>query len=83
MWKIDIKGKLKNFMWKCLNKALPVNELIYCGTRMGEPICQVCGKGEETIERLFFFCKQANEVWRLAPVQWDGIADNRGNFNKW
>nr|XP_027090235.1 uncharacterized protein LOC113711271 [Coffea arabica] len=83
MWRMDIKGKHKTCLWKCLNQALPVNELIYYGTRMREPICQVCGAGEETIEHLFFFCNPAKEVWKFAPVQWDGIADSRGNFNKW
>ncbi|XP_027062866.2 uncharacterized protein [Coffea arabica] len=65
MWNLDIKGKLKHFLWKCLNRLLPVNEILYYRTRMGEPICQ------------------AWEVWGLAPIQWDGIADRRGNFNKW
>ncbi|XP_027157270.1 uncharacterized protein LOC113774079 [Coffea eugenioides] len=26
LWKLNIKHKLKTFMWKCINNALPVNE---------------------------------------------------------
>ena len=35
------------------------------------------------MEHLFFFYSQAQDVWRLAPLHWDGLADHRGNFNRW
>ena len=65
MWRLDIKGKHKTFLWKCLNQALPVNELIYCRTRMGKPICQICGAGEETIEHLFSFATRQRKYGGL------------------
>ena len=37
----------------------------------------------ETIEHLFFFCENAVEVWKLAPVRWDGLHEKQQNFWIW
>ena len=50
LWKLNIKHKLKTFMWKCINNALPVNEVIFSRTQKGDPICKVCGEGVETVD---------------------------------
>lgn len=39
LWKLNVKHKLKIFIWKCLNKALPVNEVVFSRTKKGSPIC--------------------------------------------
>ena len=83
LWKLKVKQKLKVFIWKGLNNALPVNELIFARTKMGDPRCTGCGEEEETVEHLFFHCKKAEHAWRIAPVQWDGIEDQRGCFKRW
>ena len=71
------------FLWKCLNIALPVNEIIYSRIKIGSPICNCCGEDIETVEHLFFQCRIAKETWHLTPLHWDGIEDQRGDFKKW
>nr|XP_027067776.1 uncharacterized protein LOC113693433 [Coffea arabica] len=83
LWNLNVKQKIKVFIWKCMNNALPVRELIYDRTKLGEPICTGCGEGEETVEHLLFHCKNAEQVWNISPVQWEGAADQRGCFRRW
>ena len=83
LWKLNVKQKLKVFIWKGMNNALPVNELIFVRTKIGDPICTGCGEEEETVEHLFFRCKNAEQVWNISPVKWDGIDDQRGYFKRW
>lgn len=37
----------------------------------------------ETLEHMLLECKRAKEIWKLAPVHWDGIQDLTWNFNNW
>ena len=83
LWKLIIKSKLKHFIWRCANGVLPVNGLIYRRTHKGDPICEGCGKQEESIEHVFFHCRRAQEVWKMAPIQWDGITEQTWNFLAW
>ncbi|XP_071927124.1 uncharacterized protein [Coffea arabica] len=32
---------------------------------------------------MLFFCDNAETTWKLAPIQWDGLKDLRGNFVRW
>ena len=58
-----------------MNNAIPVKELIFDRTKVGDPICTGCGEEVETVEHILFHCKKAEEAWNISPVQWDGIAD--------
>ena len=68
LWHQKVKAKLKHFMWKCLQNCLPTNEVIFKRIGQGEGRCSCYGEGIETIEHLLFFCVNAREVWKLAPV---------------
>ncbi|XP_027150159.1 uncharacterized protein LOC113750373 [Coffea eugenioides] len=83
LWKLNIKHKLKTFMWKCINNALPVNEVIFSRTQKGDPICKVCGEGVETVDHALLNCRQAKQVWQIAPVQWEGAREKQGCFKDW
>lgn len=37
----------------------------------------------ETLEHMLLDCSRAKEIWKLAPVQWDGIKNLTGNFKNW
>ncbi|XP_071933079.1 uncharacterized protein [Coffea arabica] len=49
----------------------------------GSPICKCCGEEEETVEHIIFFCNNAEPIWKLAPIQWDGLLQWRSNFWRW
>ncbi|XP_027177933.1 uncharacterized protein LOC113777087 [Coffea eugenioides] len=52
MWRLNIKSKIKHFIWKCLHGLLPVNGLVFKRTHKGDPICDGCGEQEESIEHM-------------------------------
>ena len=83
LWSLNIKLKLKHFLWRCLQNALPANETLFKRIGKGSNICSCCGDNAETIEHMLFFCPTAKVVWKLAPVKWDGIAELQGNFWNW
>lgn len=73
LWKLKVKHKQKLFLWKCLNDALQVKETIFRRTGKGNLICKNCGSEAETVEHLFFQCPSAQNIWKMAPLQWDGL----------
>lgn len=83
LWKQKVSQKLKVFIWKCLHGGLPVRTEIHRRTRQGNPFCTGCGEKEETIEHLLIHCKKAKEIWKMAPVQWDGIMELSDCFIRW
>ncbi|XP_027124382.1 uncharacterized protein [Coffea arabica] len=49
----------------------------------GEGRCSCFGEGVETIEHLLFFCMNAVEVRKIAPIRWDGLKDKQHNLWLW
>nr|XP_027060751.1 uncharacterized protein LOC113687311 [Coffea arabica] len=83
LWRLKIKHKLKIFLWKCLNNALPVREIIHGRTKVGDPFCRRCGEGRETIEHTLLNCREAKQIWQFAPIQWEGTQEYNGCFKRW
>lgn len=83
LWALQLKHKLKHFLWRCLLQSIPVNEQIHRRTRARNPVCECCGEAEETVEHMIFFCSNTQMVWKLAPINWDGLNDFRCNFPRW
>ena len=90
LWRLNVKMKLKHFLWRCLQNALHANETLYKRIGKGSNLCNCCGENAETIEHIFFFCptaqvvwKLAQVVWKLAPVRWEGIVELQCNIWRW
>ncbi|XP_071939215.1 uncharacterized protein [Coffea arabica] len=83
LWGLNIKHKIKLFIWRCIPNTLTARETIFRRTKQGSPFCSRCGDNMETMEHILFHCEQAQKVWKLAPVQWDGIQNQIGCFKKW
>ncbi|XP_027150166.1 uncharacterized protein LOC113750386 [Coffea eugenioides] len=83
VWDLNIKHKLKHFLWKCLHNILPTNEEVHRRTCKGDKWCKCCGEEVETLEHLFFNCKAREEAWKTFPIKWDGIQESSWNFWKW
>ncbi|XP_056852939.1 uncharacterized protein LOC130502211 [Raphanus sativus] len=66
IWSIKTSPKLKDFLWKVANKAIPVSRNL---ERRGCPAfrCKKCG-GEEDDLHTFLLCPLAKTVWDLAPL---------------
>ncbi|XP_071923288.1 uncharacterized protein [Coffea arabica] len=78
-----MKHKLKHFVWKCLKGILPVNASIKARCQQGNPVCKCCGLYSESIEHMLFFCSHAEVIWKVAPIQWDGLENLKGKFWLW
>ncbi|CAA7035952.1 unnamed protein product [Microthlaspi erraticum] len=66
IWQIKASPKMKVFLWKIVQEALPLGENLLNRGIMENPCCVHCGD-LETTEHLFFHCSFAQEVWKLAP----------------
>ena len=82
LWGLNIKHKIKLFIWRCITNTLTARETIFRRTKQGTPICSRCGEHMETVEHILFHCHQAQKVWKIAPVQWDGIQSQTSCFKK-
>lgn len=67
VWKLDASAKIQHFLWRALNNALPVAELLIHRGMEVDPACKVCGN-LETINHVLFECPFALRVWKLAPI---------------
>ncbi|XP_027155010.1 uncharacterized protein LOC113755144 [Coffea eugenioides] len=60
-----------------------IREAIYRRAAIGDPVCKGCGEEQETIEHTLLQCPLAQEIWKVAPLIWDGAKDQIGNFQRW
>ncbi|CAA7020228.1 unnamed protein product [Microthlaspi erraticum] len=66
IWLTKISPKIKVFLWKILQKALPIGKNLINRGILKSSYCIHCGD-LETTNHLFFHCVFAREVWNLAP----------------
>ncbi|KAL0857920.1 hypothetical protein Bca101_063074 [Brassica carinata] len=74
VWKLDAPGKIQHFMWRALNSALPVAELLIRRGMEVSPACKVCGE-LETIDHVLIHCPFAQKTWELSPIFYTGSHD--------
>ncbi|KAL0723200.1 hypothetical protein Bca4012_037799 [Brassica carinata] len=67
VWRLDSPRKIQFSLWRALNSALPVSDLLIRRGKEVEPACRVCG-ALETIEHVLLSCPFAQKVWELAPI---------------
>lgn len=63
VWKLNVKHKLKNFMWSCLHHILPADGTVLERTGTGDSICNCCGEAVETEEHALLLWGHAREIW--------------------
>lgn len=67
-------SKAANFtsLRQVLNQVWPLDET-----------CKMCEEEKEMLEHHFFHCENAKLLWKLAPVQWDGLLQHTNSFKEW
>lgn len=70
LWTFKLQDRLKLFLWKCLQSALPLrgflSQFVVSDDRLAG-LCSLCGLEIEMAEHLFLRCQIARVVWREAP----------------
>ena len=68
IWNLNTSPKIKDFLWKVINRAIPVSSNLV--TRGVNPFaCKRCGGIEDDVH-VFASCPFAMNVWELAPLAW-------------
>ena len=64
VWMSKVAPKVKYFMWRLIQKCLPVKVNLREKCVDLETACAVCGNQDETLEHVFFFsCSFSKAVW--------------------
>lgn len=78
-----MKKKVQHLVWRVCHNKIPVEvNLKKTGIKV-EGVCRQCGEEMETVEHLFFHCQRARNIWKLAPVQWDGLQQFTWSLKLW
>lgn len=72
IWSPPLSPKLKLFLWKVGNNALPTRANLYTRGLLTNTMCHRCGE-LETVSHILFQCPFAMEVWNLGP--WEHTLD--------
>ena len=68
VWHLKCSPKIKIFLWKALNGALPSGSQLAVRISGLDPACVRC-KEPESIAHILFNCHFARRVWLLAPLE--------------
>ena len=80
IWSLKTPSNIKNFLWKCCNNALPVNEQLWKKEVIRSPICGVCGVEVESMEHMLLACDWTKGVWFEC---WFGMEIRVTMFDRW
>lgn len=75
--------KLKHFLWRCIHGWLDTASVVKGRGIPAYDICCRYGLVSETREHLFFHCMEFALIWKLAPIQWDGLHQLTWSFVDW
>ena len=66
IWTPELLPKLKFFLWKAENNALPIGANLQKRGLLANTNCSRCGE-IETIDHILIHCTYAKKVWTLGP----------------
>ncbi|XP_042972836.1 uncharacterized protein LOC122304642 [Carya illinoinensis] len=71
IWKLNIPGVVKMFVWKALNNCLPTKWNLACRKVIRDYLCPICKLQKETVTHALWSCGGAMDVWadKASPVQ--------------
>ncbi|XP_013614191.1 PREDICTED: uncharacterized protein LOC106320384 [Brassica oleracea var. oleracea] len=80
IWQVDTSPKIKHFMWKANNRALPVGSVLQARGLSSEVVCKRCG-AVETELHVLLKCPFAAKVWDLVPCMFKPSVDNTNSIS--
>lgn len=83
IWKLETIPRVRNFMWRVMNKAIASKEALFHWKCAPDPLCPICENEVETPEHLFLLCPWVRRAWYVAPVQLRLDEFNVTRVEKW
>ena len=68
IWGVSVPHKVKVFMWRACNSALPTKTNLFKRGVVSSCSCMVCHEEAETVLHTLWECEYAREVWRNSKV---------------
>ncbi|KAJ1395623.1 Ribonuclease H-like superfamily [Sesbania bispinosa] len=62
IWKLAVPQKIKLFMWRACQNALPVKANLVRRRISNDSVCPVCGNGDESVEHSLLLCNWVSPV---------------------
>ncbi|KAL0409007.1 UNVERIFIED_CONTAM: hypothetical protein Sradi_1835100 [Sesamum radiatum] len=83
LWNCKVPNKIKIFIWRLCNNALPIApNLIRRGVEM-DPSCPFCQSHTEDLEHIFLNCTFARQVWALSEIPCCSVFNWLGSAQNW
>ncbi|KAK4398964.1 hypothetical protein Sango_1371900 [Sesamum angolense] len=83
VWLANVPGKIRVFIWKLAQNALPTGSNLFKKLRDVVLVCPYCGSEEEDTEHVFLRCPFARHVWALSNLRWSFISNYPANPRGW
>ncbi|CAH2946199.1 MAG: hypothetical protein PPHERAN_6371 [uncultured Paraburkholderia sp.] len=83
IWSLNVKKKLKHFIWRACHDRLPVGSNVQKRGVKVDDICMQCGEASEIGEHLFFHYRKSKMIWKLAPISWEGMMSYAESVKEW
>lgn len=82
LWKIDVIPRVRLFLWKACNNALPTRTNLKKRGSGVDPRCMICGEGNETTEHLLLRCEVVFSVWYGSMLRMDTRREMATSFRE-
>ncbi|KAL0008804.1 hypothetical protein SO802_010306 [Lithocarpus litseifolius] len=70
VWQLNVPQKIKHFAWRAGQDILATKLNLAKQKIAPNGICELSGKGEESVNHLFWFCEHAKGVWSASKMVW-------------
>ncbi|CAA0832958.1 Unknown protein [Striga hermonthica] len=82
-WHLPLKGRVKNFIWRCWNNYLGSKDNLARRRILSDTTCEVCGEATEIVAHILFHCPRAVICWKLSGLLWDSLQQEDVTFQSW
>nr|POF10194.1 uncharacterized protein CFP56_14134 [Quercus suber] len=81
IWKLNIPGKIKHFLWKSCTNSLPTKNNLLKRTIISEDVCHLCSMHPEDVMHALWGCSKVRQVWQRSFGWLDHNQVAEGSFS--
>nr|POE61472.1 putative ribonuclease h protein [Quercus suber] len=64
VWKLNIPGKIKHFLWKSCTNSLPTKNNLLKRIVISKNVCHLCSEHPEDVMHAMWRCSKVRQVWQ-------------------